>query len=83
MKKYFKTETHEGYTKLSKLMYINLVIASMCKVLILLKMICCLYLREENIEEPKTATELYIHALLYFIKEHCTMLLFLFVSIFF
>ena len=70
MKKYFKSETHEGYQRLRKIIDNNPRIQAMCRVPILLKIMCCLYLREESVAEPKTVTELYIHALVYFIGEH-------------
>ena len=71
MKHYFNSESHEGYQKLLKLMETNAQIAAMCKVPIMIKIISCLYLRVERIQEPRTGTELYIHALVFFIQSHC------------
>ena len=71
VKRYFNDESHKGYQNLLKLIERNAQIAAMCKVPILIKIISCLYMRVENIAEPKTGTELYILALVFFIESHC------------
>ena len=70
MESFFGSTDHVGYLKLLDTFKKFPQVEAMAKIPMLLKIICCLYITVEDIESPRTATELYIHALIFFLNNH-------------